>query len=125
MSPETSPHDQRVTVDGRQLALRRLDKILYPEAGTTKAEVIDYYARVAGTLLPHLSGRPVTRLRWPDGTRRSAAGSIPSSIGFAVPATASFSGLPIVSCSVYVPGQTLIVAPEIDLSASIAPWIVA
>ena len=42
--------------------------MLYPEAGTTKAEVLDYYARIAPVLLPHLADRPVTRIRWPDGT---------------------------------------------------------
>ncbi|UQX90146.1 non-homologous end-joining DNA ligase [Jatrophihabitans telluris] len=59
---------QVVTVEGRQLVVRRLDKVLYPEAGTTKAQVLDYYARIAATMLPHLKDRPVTRLRWPDGT---------------------------------------------------------
>jgi bifunctional non-homologous end joining protein LigD len=57
-----------VNVDGHQLKLTRLEKVLYPETGTTKAEVLDYYARVAPTLLPHIADRPVTRLRWPDGT---------------------------------------------------------
>jgi bifunctional non-homologous end joining protein LigD len=60
--------EQQVSVDGHQLTLRRLDKVLYPDAGTTKAEVLDYYARIAATILPHLADRPVTRLRWPDGT---------------------------------------------------------
>lgn len=70
MSPErkTPPGDQLVSVDGRQLKLKRLDKVLYPETGTTKAEVLDYYARIAGVLLPQLATRPVTRIRWPDGT---------------------------------------------------------
>jgi bifunctional non-homologous end joining protein LigD len=57
-----------VNVDGHQLKLTRLEKVLYPETGTTKAEVLDYYARVAPTLLPQIADRPVTRLRWPDGT---------------------------------------------------------
>src|SRR5262249_30134325 len=56
-----------VTVDGRQLALSNLDKTLYPEAGFSKGQVIDYYARVAETLLPHLRGRPLTMKRYPDG----------------------------------------------------------
>lgn len=42
--------------------------MLWPQAGFTKAEAIDYYARVAETLLPHLSGRPLTRVRFPNGT---------------------------------------------------------
>lgn len=65
MSPE--PDDQLVSVDGHQFKLKRLDKVLYPEAGTTKAEVLDYYARIAPVLLPQLADRPVTRIRWPDG----------------------------------------------------------
>lgn len=68
MSPEDTAHDQRVTVEGRELTLRRLHKVLYPETGTTKAQVLDYYARVAPVLLPLIQDRPVTRLRWPDGT---------------------------------------------------------
>jgi bifunctional non-homologous end joining protein LigD len=60
----------KVTVDvgGRTLALSNLDKVLYPDAGFTKGEVIDYYAAVADVVLPHLSDRILTRKRWPDGT---------------------------------------------------------
>jgi bifunctional non-homologous end joining protein LigD len=61
------PETQLVRVDGHQLALKRLDKVLYPESGTTKAEVLDYYARIAPVLLRYLADRPVTRIRWPDG----------------------------------------------------------
>jgi bifunctional non-homologous end joining protein LigD len=57
-----------VEVDGRTLALSNLDKVLYPEVGFTKGEVIDYYVAVADTLLPHLADRILTRKRWPDGT---------------------------------------------------------
>ena len=42
--------------------------MLWPKAGFTKAEAIDYYARIADTILPHLRGRPLTRVRFPDGT---------------------------------------------------------
>jgi bifunctional non-homologous end joining protein LigD len=56
-----------VTVEGRELALSNLDKVLYPEAGFSKGQVIDYYARVAEVLLPHLRGRPLTMKRYPDG----------------------------------------------------------
>lgn len=58
---------QPVDVDGRRLVLRNLDKVLYPQTGTTKGEVIAYYTRVAAALLPHLRDRPLTRKRWPDG----------------------------------------------------------
>jgi bifunctional non-homologous end joining protein LigD len=56
-----------VDVEGRRLGLSNLDKVLYPETGTTKGEVIEYYTRVAPVLLPHLADRPLTRKRWPDG----------------------------------------------------------
>jgi bifunctional non-homologous end joining protein LigD len=59
--------DQTVRIDGRRLRITNLDKVLYPETGTTKGEVIAYYTRVAPALLPHAAGRPVTRKRWPDG----------------------------------------------------------
>jgi len=62
--------DSKVTVEveGQTLALSNLDKVMYPETGFTKGEVIDYYVRVAEVLLPHLSDRLLTRRRWPDGT---------------------------------------------------------
>jgi bifunctional non-homologous end joining protein LigD len=56
-----------VEVEGRKLALSNLDKVLYPAAGFTKAQVIDYYQRIAPVLLPHIAGRPVTIKRYPDG----------------------------------------------------------
>lgn len=57
----------RVTVDERELTLSNLDKVLYPEAGLTKAAMLDYYTRIAPVLLPHLRGRPLTFKRYPDG----------------------------------------------------------
>ncbi|MBX7161210.1 MAG: non-homologous end-joining DNA ligase [Acidimicrobiia bacterium] len=57
----------RVEIAGRELGLSNLDKVLYPRSQTTKAEVIDYYARVGKWMLPHLRGRPVTLRRFPDG----------------------------------------------------------
>ena len=56
-----------VTLDGHRVALTNLDKVMYPQIGTTKADVIGYYAAVAGVMVPHVAGRPVTRKRWPDG----------------------------------------------------------
>lgn len=58
---------QVVDVGGRPVRLTSLDKVLYPATGTTKAEVIDYLARVSQPLLAHLQDRPVTRIRWPQG----------------------------------------------------------
>ena len=63
------PRSQRleVDVDGRRLSLSNLDKVMYPEAGFTKGQVIDYYTRIAPVLLPHLRGRPLTLKRYPNG----------------------------------------------------------
>jgi len=59
--------DSLVTIDGRQLKLTNLEKVLYPETGFTKGEVIDYYARIAPTLLTHLGDRGITMRRFPNG----------------------------------------------------------
>jgi bifunctional non-homologous end joining protein LigD len=56
-----------VEVDGRQLSLSNLDKVMYPAVGFTKGQVIDYYTRVAPALLPHLRDRPLTLKRYPNG----------------------------------------------------------
>ena len=56
-----------VEIDGRTLSLSNLDKVLYPKAGFTKGQVIDYYTRVAPFLLPHLRDRPLTLKRYPNG----------------------------------------------------------
>ena len=61
--------EQVVDVEGRRLVLRRLEKVLYPSTGTTKAEVIAYVQAVAPALLAQLRQRPVTRKRWVDGVR--------------------------------------------------------
>jgi bifunctional non-homologous end joining protein LigD len=58
---------RQVEVDGRELKLTNLDKVLYPKAGFTKGEVVDYYAKVAPAMVPHLSGRAVTLRRFPEG----------------------------------------------------------
>ena len=54
-------------VDGRELSLSNLDKVLYPKTGFTKGEVISYYRQIAPVILPHLSGRPLTLKRYPNG----------------------------------------------------------
>ena len=58
---------RQVEVDGRELRLTNLDKVLYPETGFTKGEMVDYYAKVAPAIVPHLSGRAVTLRRFPEG----------------------------------------------------------
>jgi bifunctional non-homologous end joining protein LigD len=62
-----APSKTVIEVDGRQLTLSNLDKPMYPEAGFTKAAVVDYYARVAPAMLPHLRRRALTMVRYPDG----------------------------------------------------------
>jgi bifunctional non-homologous end joining protein LigD len=56
-----------VEVEGRLLSLSNLDKVMYPETGFTKGQVIGYYTRVAPALLPHLRDRPLTLKRYPNG----------------------------------------------------------
>jgi len=61
-----------VHVDGRTLTLTNLGKVLYPDTGFTKAEVLDYYQKVAPALLPHVTGRPLTLKRYPEGVHGEA-----------------------------------------------------
>jgi len=58
---------QEVVIEGKRLKLTNLGKVLYPKAGFTKAQVLDYYLRIAPALLPHLRDRPLTLKRYPDG----------------------------------------------------------
>src|SRR5262249_20701732 len=58
---------QHLKFGGRTIGVSNLDKVLYPATGFTKAQVIDYYARVSRLLVPHLKDRPVTLKRYPDG----------------------------------------------------------
>lgn len=67
MGTVSSGERTEVEVDGRTLSLSNLDKVLYPQAGFVKAQVIDYYRRIAPVLLAHLHRRPITLKRYPDG----------------------------------------------------------
>jgi bifunctional non-homologous end joining protein LigD len=58
-----------VEVEGRRILLKNLDKVFYPEVGFTKGDVVDYYARIAPALLPHLQDRPLTLKRYPEGVQ--------------------------------------------------------
>ncbi|HEY6464695.1 MAG TPA: non-homologous end-joining DNA ligase, partial [Candidatus Acidoferrales bacterium] len=60
---------ETIDVEGRSVALSNLQKVLYPAAGFSKAQVIDYYVRVSRYILPHLKDRPITLVRYPDGVR--------------------------------------------------------
>jgi bifunctional non-homologous end joining protein LigD len=59
--------DSAVDIEGKHLKLSNLEKVLYPATGFTKKDVIDYYARIAPAMIPHLAGRALTRKRYPDG----------------------------------------------------------
>jgi bifunctional non-homologous end joining protein LigD len=73
-----------VEIDGRTVELSNLDKVLYPQAGYTKGEIIDYYTRISPYLLPHLADRALTRIRFPNGVgapsffEKNAPGGTPS-----------------------------------------------
>ncbi len=71
MSPQEST-EVRVEVDGRTLKLSNLDKVLYPRTGTTKGEVLNYYAQVSPAMLPLLANRCATRVRWPNGVEKQS-----------------------------------------------------
>jgi bifunctional non-homologous end joining protein LigD len=79
--------DSVVELAGERLRIRNLDKVLYPAVGFTKAEVIDYYVRVAPAMLPHIEGRGVTLRRYPDGVdgqsffEKRCAGHRPAFVG--------------------------------------------
>ena len=61
------PEKAQLIVEGKKLAVSNLNKVLYPKAGFTKGQVIDYYIRIAPVLLPHLKDRPLTMKRYPNG----------------------------------------------------------
>ena len=93
------PDPVLVDVEGRTLKISSLSKVLYPRTGTTKGEVLNYYAQVAPVMLPHLKDRAVTRIRWPHGVadmsffEKNAPGGTPSWVRTAtVPTTGSRSG---------------------------------
>ncbi len=73
-----------VQIEGRDLEVSNLDKVMYPAVGFTKGEVIDYYTRMAPVLLPHLKDRALTRIRYPNGVdgmhffEKNAPGGTPS-----------------------------------------------
>jgi bifunctional non-homologous end joining protein LigD len=60
----------RVEVGDRELSVSNLDKVLFPESGFTKGELIDYYVHIAPVMLPHLQDRPLTMKRYPDGVSK-------------------------------------------------------
>src|SRR5215213_4722532 len=57
----------QLEVGGRVLNIRHLHRVIFPESGTTKAELLDYYVRVADAMLPHLRDRLLHMHRYPEG----------------------------------------------------------
>lgn len=72
MAKNSAGRSDRLHIDGHEVPVTNLDKVLYPENGFTKAHVIDYYIRVSQYLLPQFENRPVTLKRFPDGVRGQA-----------------------------------------------------
>jgi len=66
------PERTAVEIAGRRLMVSNLDKVLYPLVGFTKAQVIEYYVRIAPVMLPHIAGRGVTLRRWPNGVNEQS-----------------------------------------------------
>ena len=66
-SSTRSAQSSTLSIEGRAVPVTHLDKVFYPKAGFTKADVIDYYIRISNVLLPHLKDRPLTLKRYPDG----------------------------------------------------------
>jgi bifunctional non-homologous end joining protein LigD len=123
MSPKKDSYDKQevlVDVEGRTLKISSLDKVLFPRTGTTKGEVLSYYAQIAPVLLAHLKDRAVTRIRWPHGVQdmsffeKNAPSGTPSWVRTAtVPTTGSRSGK----------GDGVITFPIVDDLATLT-WLV-
>jgi bifunctional non-homologous end joining protein LigD len=62
-----APEAAQLEVGGRRLAIKNLDRVIFPGTGTTKAEVLDYYVKVGETMLPHLRERLLHMHRYPEG----------------------------------------------------------
>jgi bifunctional non-homologous end joining protein LigD len=67
-----SNQENSVFVGGRELKLSNLDKVLWPATGTTKGEMVSYYAQIAPVIVPHLAGRAITLKRYPDGVDKES-----------------------------------------------------
>ncbi|MGH6943341.1 MAG: DNA polymerase ligase N-terminal domain-containing protein, partial [Geminicoccaceae bacterium] len=66
-SSKAKTRDRKLTLDGHEVELSSTGKVLFPDAGLTKGDLIDYYRRIAPIMLPHLVGRPISLQRYPDG----------------------------------------------------------
>ena len=66
------PETRRLTLMAPRVKLTNPDKVLYPVTGTTKSDIFDYYTGIAEVMVPHITGRPATRKRWPNGVEQSS-----------------------------------------------------
>ena len=124
MSP--AAQEIHVEVDGRTLKLSNLDKVLYPRTGTTKGEVLDYYARISSVLLPHLKDRAVTRVRWPHGVEKASFFEKNTPAGtpsWVRTATVSTTGSRAGSRQARSAGRDTLVFPVVDDLATLT-WLV-
>ena len=64
--------DALFTIGGQEFKVTSPDRVFYPATGTTKLDVIQYYAEVSSAMLPHVQGRPATRKRWPEGVDKAS-----------------------------------------------------
>jgi bifunctional non-homologous end joining protein LigD len=67
-SPDSAPNPDTLVIDGHRVRFTHPDKVVFPQTGTTKADILDYYQRIAPLLLPLVTDRPATRKRWMHGT---------------------------------------------------------
>ena len=54
-------------INGHEIVLSNANKVFFPEGGFTKGDVVEYYSKIADTMLPHLKDRPLTMIRFPNG----------------------------------------------------------
>jgi bifunctional non-homologous end joining protein LigD len=60
------------TIAGQEFKVTSSERVFYPATGTTKLDVIGYYAAASTAMPPHLVGRPATRKRWPEGVKKTS-----------------------------------------------------
>lgn len=107
----------RVQVEDRVLTLVNLEKVMYPRTGTTKAEVLQYYAQVAPRLLPLLADRPATRIRWPHGTGEGSF--FEKNVPGRVPSWVRVVSIPTSGSRAAQPGDGVLRLPVIDSLATL------
>ncbi len=119
--PRETRTETPVEVDGHRLTLVNLEKVMYPGTGTTKGEVLNYYARVAPVLLPHLADRAVTRIRWPNGT--AAQSFFEKNVPAGTPSWVRTASVPTTGSRTGTGEEGELVFPVVDSLAALT-WLV-